>query len=548
MSNKTKKQQGKKNIQQHSQGSQVTVRREEGYGTRIFLIIFAIVAILGIAASIIYAVVEHRNRGRRIDYLNDKLSKYVYISEDDYKNVTVDSSVTPVTEIDVKTRLVQILAEYTGKVKYDGAWVNNATLGPGDSVNVWYRGYMLREDGSKEDFSFKLDTLDYVNCEIGGGSYLFEHGLVGANRDDYARLSVREDGVVKEGDLVEIKYYVVYADGSGDNTANRGDDGKLTALVDLGSAYTLDKYGTEFSDRLVGKEIGEELQMFSTTLEDRGGQAFYTGFEIVRAYEYTSDKAPLTVTVEFPYNYANSEELRGKTAYFDVFIKNAIHYESAVLNDAFVTEKLKLTADDLKEYEGESLSEKYMSFLREYLDDEREAEKQAEIESALWEHYLNKAEIKKKPNFEIKAVYNELYAELRKMYNSDESAADYGFDGYVAMIMGLETEDWQSALSALAEEMVIEKLVKFYIIVEENLIPSEEEYQQVYDDMINNLLIDYLAEVGCKRENFDTEEKYNERVELYRTQMISYYGEDSLKDEAYYIHAIKTLKTYATIE
>ena len=362
------------------------MHRGEGHGMRIFLIIFAIIAILGIAASIIYAVVEHRNRGRRIDYLNDKLSKYVYISEEDYRNVTLDSSVTPVTDIDVKTRLVQILSEYTGKVKYDGAWVNNATLGPGDSVNLWYRGYMLGEDGSKEDFSFKLDTLDYVNCEIGGGTYLFEHGLVGANRDDYARLSVRDDGVIKAGDLVEIKYYVVYADGTGDDAASRDENGKLTALVDLDSAYTLDKYGREFPDRLVGMEIGGEAQMFSTTLEDRGGQAFYTGFEIVRAYEYTTDKAPLTVTVEFPYNYENSEELRGKTAYFDIFIKNAIHYESAVLNDAFVTEKLKITADDLKEYEGESLGEKYMDFLREYLDEEREAEKQAEIESALWEH------------------------------------------------------------------------------------------------------------------------------------------------------------------
>ena len=346
------------------QASVVPVKKmDEGKGLKIFLFVFAILAVVGIAVSIFFAIWTNYNKNRRIDYLNDNLSKYVYIAEEDYKNVSVDSTVLPVSDIDIATRLTQILAEYKGEVKYDGAWVNNATLGPGDSVNVWYRGYLLDDEGNKQDFSYKLDTLNYVNCVIGSGSYLFEHGLVGANRDDYARLSVRDSGTVGEGDLVEIEYYVYYPDGTGDDVSN-SENRKASALVDLGSAYTAERFGEEFADRLIGKEIGQTLDMFSTTsVSEEGKTIYFTDVEILRAYDYVGDKSPLTVKVEFPHDYENSEELRGKTAYFDMFIKNAVHYESATFDDAFVSEKLKLTEDDLAEYEGERLSEKYMDFL-----------------------------------------------------------------------------------------------------------------------------------------------------------------------------------------
>ena len=219
-------------------------KQDSDRGVKIFLLVFAIVAVLGISVSIFFAIWTNYNKNRRIDYLNDNLSKYVYIAEEDYKNVSVDSTVPPLSDIDVATRLTQILAEYKGEFKYDGANVSYGTVGPGDSVNVWYRGYLLDEEGNKQDFSFKLNTLNYVNCVVGSGSYLFEYGLVGARRDDYARLSVRDSGTVGEGDLVEIEYYVYYPDGTGDDVSN-SENRKASALVDLGSAYTAERFGLE---------------------------------------------------------------------------------------------------------------------------------------------------------------------------------------------------------------------------------------------------------------------------------------------------------------
>ena len=151
------------------------------------------------------------------------------------------------------------------------------------------------------------------------------------------------------------------------------------------------------------------------------------------------------------------------------------------------------------------------------------------------------------PDFEVKAYYNELYAELKAMYEA-EGTTEYTFDGYAAMILGIETTDWQSTLLQYAKDTVTEKLIFFYIINEENLIPTEEEYTETYEDMIHDYLIDYLEDVGCKRENFDTEEAYNERVALYKEQMIRYYGEDYFEENVYYVFAMKTLITYAVVE
>ena len=163
---------------------------------------------------------------------------------------------------------------------------------------------------------------------------------------------IEGDGVISVGDVAHI-YYKGYYMKDGEPYFFSGGDNTAEA-----SPYAL--------------EIGS------------GG--FILGFEYnligKNPADYNEDN-PLVVETFFPENY-QAAELAGKTAYFIVTVAKLVEYDAPELNDAFVSEKLQLDEEDLKEYEGETLTEKYRSYVKEQVLIENGLDIDSLVMDALW--------------------------------------------------------------------------------------------------------------------------------------------------------------------
>ena len=225
-------------------------------------------------------------------------------------------------------------------------------------------------------------------------------------------------------------------------------------------------------------------------------------------------------------------------------------YDAPEYNDAFVTETLGISAEDLADYEGDTLAEKYRECVRESLEIERENEIDYAVQEAMWTHYLEKVKIKKLPKGEVNAYYNEYLRDLESGYETSGSLSYENFDQYAYAYLGVEDPSitWQQVLTAQAENTVLEKMVLFYVIDRENLKPSEQEYNEIYETIINDCLQNYLAQAGCTRDKYSTEEAYLSAVERYKASMLASYDEDYFPESVYFDYAYETLRSFANIK
>ena len=74
-------------------------------------------------------------------------------------------------------------------------------------------------------------------------------------------------------------------------------------------------------------------------------------------------------------------------------------------------------------------------------------------------------------------------------------------------------------------------MVVFYVIYNEGLMPTEEEYQAEYRRI---LMADYEKNYGRTRKDFATDELYESALARYESQMKQGYGETYFFDRAYY--------------
>ena len=102
-------------------------------GTEIFLIVFAIVAVVGIVASIIIGAIISSNKNAVFNYLEEDLSKYISVSGD-YKNVTIDINTDPVEDIDVEQAILKALYNNRNQDPIDGKGYTNVPITAGDVV------------------------------------------------------------------------------------------------------------------------------------------------------------------------------------------------------------------------------------------------------------------------------------------------------------------------------------------------------------------------------------------------------------------------------
>ena len=498
--------------------------------TRLFLIIFGAVALVAILASIIVAVAV--NSSKSFDYMKKNLSRYVSVPADVYASFDVTVDALDIKDQDIKDKVISILCK--NKITPEGGALNkkDAKINAGDILNFFYRGYTLGENDEKEyfnggcNFNQQIGT-DKTKLEIGSGSFVsgFEYNLIGKNPKDYATLNKITTGDFDGYDSFALTYTVSYADG----TVKKAQ----TALIRLSDPKLDEKWGEGFKayfesgdfdigvEFATGKDGDSALTVPTVKTAANGAtQDVYTDMKITEAYQIT-DAPVMVIEAYFPENY-QEESLQGKTAYFECYIKTVEDYDAPELNEEFFTEKLKVSAEEYAALEGDTLEKKLENYLRSELEKEYESNVQAIVEETFWTRAMEKSEVKKFPESDVRAYYDSSLASMESAYSNYQSYYS-SFDAFARAYLSLgSTDDWQSALMATAEDAIKQKLVFYYIIREEGYIPTEEQFNSIREDVYSDYLQSYLDYYGIEESDSD----YAEQLEAAKAAVDAEYDDE----------------------
>ena len=508
----------------------------------ILAIILSSVALVGIITGIVFAVILSNQT--IADYSKGKLSRYVYVPKELYESYNVTVDIPEITDEDVDEQIVKILRSFREPYKdEDGNDIlyslPNVNISAGDIAYIYYRGY-TEEDGVKSYFDGGCNFADAepYALDIGSGKFIpgFESALIGRNpdreiyEDKYASIENKHSGFVEDGDIVSITYSVMTSD-----TIKENKD----VVIDLSDPDVDSRWGEGFRAFLIGKEIDSDKVICKLSdkeefvCDGENGEYLYYNITIKSACYVDDTKPYFIVDVTFPTNY-EAEELRGKDAHFEVYITGVQDYNIPEFNDAFVTDKIKMTAESLASYEGDTLAEKYKAYIKEALNLTRDQQILALKEDTFWKIVVEGAQFKKDlPEKEVRKYYDALMSELNVSFNYQAANTQYAndFDGFARYSLGLAADaDWKAFLRQDAEYSVKEKLVFYYILKTEDLKPSKAEYQEIYEPIFNDHLQEYLDFYKITASDPDYEAKLKKAKE----EVLDTYGEDYFKEQVYY--------------
>ena len=511
----------------------------------IFIIVFAAVALVAIVIGIVLGVLS--NKEQSFDYNTANLSSYIRLDEKYYNGYDAKINIPEVSATDVDAKILKLLCENKTIPEGPVYPVKDVDISVGDIVNLYYRGYTM-EDGVKTYFDGGCNFADtYTALEIGSGSFIpgFESGLIGENQTKYATLTKFEEGVVESADIISITYSVLYANG----TSKRDQ----TVLIDLSDPTIDERWGEGFTEFFIGKKIDSgnviatggksdpALNVPAVSGSTKGDDSY---FDItIKLACRVSDGNKLIVDGQFPTNY-KAEDLAGKTGYFEVYIVSVKDYDAPELNDAFITDTLKVSADDLAKYEGDNLVEKYKKLVEEELNAARDEQVFAAVENAFWEQVIKNADFKKLPEVEVDKHVNSSISEITAMFESGyASYYNNDFDAFARAYLDLSSNaDWKAELRKNAEASVKQRLVFYYIVREENLEPSDAEYKEIYDEIYAEYVQDYLDYYKITEESENYEEKLEEAKGV-----LDGYGDAYWRELVIYEYAMEKIVANANV-
>lgn len=506
----------------------------------------AAILLSALIIGIVFGVIALIKRGKEIDYLSADLSKYIYISSEDYKNYPVDIPLLSVGEDDVLREINKLLVKNKDKnALFGGASVRplNYTIKLGDVVNIWYRGYSVDENGVKTEIpgadNFKSGKAEAL--EIGSGKFIdgFEEALIGKTLHEKSLKTVAS-GKVEPGDIIYISYSAFLADGTPTTVSD--------VVIDTADTVAVNKkYGNGFAEFFIGKMIGDKKGTTEAfRIEGDNIDTLYYDIKVTSAVR--AEGEPHIINVVFPADYGD-KNLRGTEATFEVYASTAVLYNKLPeWNDTFVTETLKETSESLSAYEGETLTEKYENKIRHELENRSEEINKELIEEEMWEHYFSKLEIKKLPKWELDKAYSERLAELSEYYTFYGMGFE-SFDAFMRNYLGLSAEEnWSDYIRAEAEVSVAKDLVFFYIIRNESLLPDSAEYDRLYAKIKGECFERFKQLYKTDIEACKTDEEKAAKLLEVEEKCYEHYGERYFREQACYEYAYDFLIEFANVK
>ena len=522
----------------------------------------AIVLIIGAVVAAIF-ISDAVKSDKNFDYRKSNLSKYVTLSEDDYKNYDLEIDIAKPRDIDVDVAILNLLASDKGEVMNEGAKLTSpVTITAGDVVDIWYRGYLLDENGEEVYTSGMCNFSGTAasSLEIGSGQFVpgFELNLVGKNTGDYPKFVKITEGEIKETQIAYVSYSRLVEGGDEKTDKKSGS----YVRIDLSDTTLDETYGEGFRAQILAATIGEEMS-FSVTID--GAVHNYSATTVNFVTECEVD--PLIVKCYFPYDYSTAT-LRNEDAYFEVYVEAVQQYECPEFTDEYVLNKVKekdsvITEAELNEYEGETPTEKYRAYAKEYLDEAYEENYKSMVEDAMWEHYLEKTEIKKYPAIKVDAIYKEYVDDVYYQFDQTGGSIENSYTGeyenydnvddFAIAYLGLtyaENQDWESVLYTMSENLVKERLILYYLIQEENLDISDKDFEAelaaVKQEYLDEYIKQYLEYEEKTREDY-TDEEYSQFVEDRKIELFDYYDDEYFEETTYYEIALREFLTWPTV-
>lgn len=483
-----------------------------------------------------------------VNLLGEDLSKYITLSESDYKSFHVNDVFYEISDFDVDVEILKLLYSNRGKTPlYDGKYYRNKVVSAGDEAFIYYRGYTVDENGVETDFDGGCNFFSgsAYQLGIGSGGFVpgFELGLVGVLPGDYETLDIIDSGKVRDGDVVFLTYTVISPDKN---------ESKTSARIDLSREDIDDIYGDGFREFLLGGADGSKpITIGEGILGTRifpvdNGSATYYNMKVTGVMREESD--PITIDVRFPSDYKEAS-LRGKWVKFDVYVEKVQYYEAPEYNDAFVTDTLKITDETLLGIEGEGSAEKYRELIRAELVAEYEETRLSVIEEAFWDYIVGKVTVKELPETLVQRFYNEYYTELSTQHAYYQSYyPDLESFGRAYYSIEDPTVTVSEYMTEKARAAALEKVVFYHIMKAEGLVPSEEVLLAESNKYIDDYLERYLAEgyktdyAACKTD----EERAAFRSDL-RIKIIDNFGMEYFEEMVYYDVFLEKIPEFAII-
>lgn len=311
-------------------------------------------------------------------------------------------------------------------------------------------------DGLIETYAAVSGTMaDYANLEV------TEVDLIEVTDDDIAtgletlcnaniQSTEITDRAVESGDTVDIDY-IGYLDGVAfDGGTAEG------ASLEIGSGSYIDG----FEDGLIGANIGDTVSLELTFAEDYG-----------------------------------SDELNGQDVIFEVII-NAITVEIVPeLTDELIQE-VSDTCTTIEEYEAE---------LRETYEAENLALQESSKQEAVWTALVDGTVLDEYDDDAVQVTVDYLYEvyEYQAYYYYGWEMADF------ISAMEMTEDEFNAYLLTMAQQAYVSDVIISYVGVQEDLVPSDEEFQTYIDDIMTLYGYDdeetFLTDMGMTRDEVDLE-------------------------------------------
>lgn len=498
-----------------------------------------------LVSSVIFLINAIRNEAW-FDYLKADLDEYVEVSGS-YKDFTVNLDIARPKDFDVDVAVMSLLNSNKDSAKWREITIGSKfTLGVGDAVDIYYRGYILDEDGKEiaVDGMTNFGDANPYTLVLGSGSFVpgFELNIVGLSTEDTNVFQTIKTGKPQENQIAYVSYTRII-DGN--------DSTKVTVTnerVDL-SREDLDAvYGENFKKRIMGVDIGTKITLPSVL----DGKT-YSYSDLVVNFVTECETKHFTVECYFPYDYKKTE-LRNETAYFEVYVNKVVDYTDVPeFNDEFINKlieekKLGVTLDVLNTYEGANLVEKYYAYANKTLADAYDEEYETLLKEEIITYFRGIFKGVKYPASKIEEIYNEYYATVSDSYNTNggKITNSYGssttydtLDKYAVAYLGLKTgTDWKAYLVGLAQDAVKERYMMFYILRAENLVPTEADLEKRIEEVKNTIIDEYveycLNYEGKTKDSFKTDAEYQEYYDNCKKQVLANYDNDYFEESAYF--------------
>ena len=118
------------------------------------------------------------------------------------------------------------------------------------------------------------------------------------------------------------------------------------------------------------------------------------------------------------------------------------------------------------------------------------------------------------------------------------------FDGFACAFLDISSSsDWKAQLRLKAEEAVKEKLIFYTIVQMEGLIPTEEEYNAIYEVVFQDHLQDYLDYYKITPESAD----YERSLAYAKQEVLTTYGDAYFKELIMYDFVMSEIISRANI-